>query len=59
MPGRGRARRKSHTTTEPSMDSKAHSVNPDAKREKEEVLYDRVAQRLIDRLSREPEKSTE
>lgn len=31
-------------------------VNPDARGEQEQSLYDRVAQKLIDGLSREPEK---
>lgn len=38
------------------MDSETQFVNLDALREKEEALYDKVAQRLIDGLSREPKK---
>lgn len=45
------------TTTELTMDLEAHFVNPNIRREQEETLYDRVAQRLDWwRLSREPEK---
>lgn len=38
------------------MDSEAQSVNLDPRRVMEEELYDQVAQRLIDGLSREPKK---
>ena len=33
-------------TIEPAMDTKAHSMNQDARREREEVLLERVAQTL-------------
>ncbi|KAA0037217.1 hypothetical protein E5676_scaffold832G00410 [Cucumis melo var. makuwa] len=44
--GRG-ARSGSRAIIEPIMDLEAHSVNPDVRREQEETVYDRVAQRLI------------
>ena len=53
--GRG-VRGGSKATTEPTMDSKVHSVNSDARKEEEEALYDRVAQRLIDVMGQQPEK---
>lgn len=53
--GRGRAANRLRTTIKPIMDPKAHSINPNVRREQEEVLYDRVTQRLIDELSREIE----
>lgn len=54
--GWGRVTSRSSTTTKPIMDSETQFVNLDALREKEEALYDKVAQRLIDGLSREPKK---
>ncbi|KAA0037861.1 hypothetical protein E5676_scaffold127G001250 [Cucumis melo var. makuwa] len=46
----------SRTTTKPTMDLEAHSLNPNARRDQKEALYDRVAQRLIDVLTQQPEK---
>lgn len=33
-----------------------HSVNPDVRRQQEEALYDRFAERLIDVVGQQPEK---
>ena len=38
------------------MNSEANSVNPDARREQEEVMYNRVVKRLIDVLTQQPEE---
>lgn len=44
------------TITEPAMDSRAHLVNQDARREREEELYDRVSQRFINGLTSNSKK---
>lgn len=39
---------RSRTTTKPIMGLEKYTVNLDARSEQEEVVYDRVSQRLID-----------
>ena len=57
LPRRGRgARNRSRATTKPTMDLEAHSINLNARREQEEVVYDRVSQRLIDVMGQQLEK---
>ncbi|TYK18871.1 hypothetical protein E5676_scaffold204G00730 [Cucumis melo var. makuwa] len=59
-PKRGRGARSGlRTTTEPKMDSKGHSINFDERREQEEAVCERVAQRLIDVMRQQPEKKDE
>ncbi|KGN61535.1 hypothetical protein Csa_006696 [Cucumis sativus] len=42
---------------EPTIDSEAHALNPNARREEEEALYDRFAQRLINALAQQLKKN--
>lgn len=46
MPRKERGQTKSQTIIEPTIDTEAHSVNQDVRREKEEPLLERVVQTL-------------